>query len=103
MNFLVVPNDLMPTLGGSDSVTVQVNGENVAINHAVFYADLSQFKGRTSGGLQYDVSSQAAYEDGGVVKSAYQRNELVLRGSFFRGGAFLNRNRVAGIRQGTVS
>lgn len=103
MNFIVVPNDLMPSLGGSDSVTVQVHGENVAINHAVFFADLSQFRGRTSGGLQYDVSTQAAYEDGGVVKSAYQRNELVLRGSFFRGGAFLNRARVAGIRQSTVS
>ena len=103
MNFIVVPNDLMPSLGGTDSVTVQVQGENVAINHAVFFADLSQFRGRTSGGLQYDVSTQAAYEDGGVVKSAYQRNELVLRGSFFRGGAFLNRARVAGIRQSTVS
>ena len=102
-NFLIVPNDLMPTLGGSDSVTVQVNGENVAINHAVFYADLSQFRGKTSGGLQYDVSSQAAYEDNGVVKSAYQRNELVLRGSFFRGGAFLDRTRVAGIRQGATN
>lgn len=102
-NFLIVPNDLMPTLGGSDSVTVQVNGKNVAINHAVFYADLSQFRGKTSGGLQYDVSSQAAYEDNGVVKSAYQRNELVLRGSFFRGGAFLDRTRVAGIRQGATN
>ena len=103
MPFIVVPNDLMPSLGGTDTVTVQVDGQNVTINHAVFYADLSQFKGRTSGGLQYDVSSQAAYEDGGVVKSAYQRNELVLRGSFFRGGAFLDRSRVAGIRQSTVS
>ena len=103
MPFIVVPNDLMPSLGGNDSVTVQVDGANVAINHAVFYADLTQFRGRTSGGLQYDISSQASYEDGGVVKSAYQRNELVLRGSFFRGGAFLDRSRVAGIRQSTVS
>lgn len=103
MPFIVVPNDLMPSLGGTDSVTVVVNGENVAINHAVFYADLTQFRGRTSGGLQYDVSSQAPYEDGGVVKSAFQRNELVLRGSFFRGGAFLDRNKVAGIRQGTTN
>lgn len=103
MPFIVVPNDLMPSLGGTDSVTVQVDGQNVAINHAVFYADLTQFRGRTSGGLQYDISSQASYEDGGVVKSAYQRNELVLRGSFFRGGAFLDRSRVAGIRQSTVS
>jgi len=103
MSFIVVPNDLMPSLGGTDTVTVQVNGESVTINHAVFYADLTQFRGRTSGGLQYDVSSQASYEDGGVVKSAYQRNELVLRGSFFRGGAFLDKSRVAGIRQTTVS
>lgn len=103
MPFIVVPNDLLPSLGGTDSVTVQVNGQNVVINHAVFYADLTQFRGRTSGGLQYDISSQASYEDGGVVKSAYQRNELVLRGSFFRGGAFLDRNKVAGIRQGTAN
>lgn len=103
MSFIVVPNDLMPSLGGTDTVTVQINGESVTINHAVFYADLTQFRGRTSGGLQYDVSSQASYEDGGVVKSAYQRNELVLRGSFFRGGAFLDKSRVAGIRQTTVS
>ena len=103
MPFIVVPNDLMPSLGGTDSVTVYVKGQAVAINHAVYYADLTQFRGRTSGGLQYDVSSQAAYEDNGVVKSAYQRNELVLRGSFFRGGAFLDRSKVAGIRQTTVS
>lgn len=103
MPFIVVPNDLLPSLGGTDTVTVQVDGENVTINHAVFYVDLTQFRGRTSGGLQYDISSQASYEDGGVVKSAYQRNELVLRGSFFRGGAFLDRSRVAGIRQSTVS
>lgn len=103
MPFIVVPNDLLPSLGGTDSVTVQVDGANVAINHAVFYADLTQFRGRTSGGLQYDISSQASYEDGGVVKSAYQRNELVLRGSFFRGGAFLDKNKVAGIRQSTVN
>lgn len=103
MPFIVVPNDLLPSLGGTDTVTVQVDGQNVTINHAVFYADLTQFRGRTSGGLQYDISSQASYEDGGVVKSAYQRNELVLRGSFFRGGAFLDRSRVAGIRQSTVS
>lgn len=103
MPFIVVPNDLMPSLGGTDTVTVQVDGQSVAINHAVFYADLTQFRGRTSGGLQYDISSQASYEDNGVVKSAYQRNELVLRGSFFRGGAFLDRSRVAGIRQSSTN
>ena len=103
MPFIVVPNDLLPSLGGSETVIHTVDGVNKTINHAVFYADLSQFTGRTSGGLAYDVSSQASYEDNGIVKSAYQRNELVLRGSFFRGGAVLDRNKVAGIRQSTVN
>lgn len=102
-NYIVVPNDLMPTLGGSDTVTHYVDGAPVVINHAVFFADLTVFTGRTSGGLQYDVSNQAPYEVGGVTKSAYQRNELVLRGSFFRGGAVVDDSRVAGIRQGSTN
>lgn len=98
--FVVVPNDLMPTLGGAENIVFSVDGTNVAINHAVFFADLSTFTGRMSGGLQYDVSNSAAYEENGVVKSAYQRNELVLRGSFFRGGAVRDPQVVSGIRQG---
>lgn len=101
--FVIVPNDLMPSLGGSESISHVVHGDTIAINHAVFFADLSTFTGRTSGGLQYDVSNQAPYEVGGVVKSAYQRNELVLRGSFFRGGAVKDVNVVAGIRQGSAA
>jgi len=97
--FVIVPNDLMPSLGGSEDIRHTVHGEEVRINHAVFFADLSTFTGRTSGGLQYDVSNSASYESGGVVKSAYQRNELVLRGSFFRGGAVKDTSVVAGVRQ----
>lgn len=98
--FIVVPNDLMPSLGGSESVAHYVDGVAKTINHAVYFADLTAFTGRTSGGLQYDVSNSAPYEVGGQVKSAYQRNELVLRGSFFRGGAVKDVNVVAGVRQG---
>jgi hypothetical protein len=98
--FIIVPNDLMPSLGGAESISHEVEGEEVAINHAVFFADLTTFTGRTSGGLQYDVSNSAPYEVGGTVRSAYQRNELVLRGSFFRGGAVKDVNVVSGIRQG---
>lgn len=97
--FVIVPNDLMPSLGGSETIAHVVEGETVTINHAVFFADLSTFTGRTSGGLQYDVSNSAPYEVGGVVKSAYQRNELVLRGSFFRGGAVKDVQVVSGVRQ----
>lgn len=97
--FIVVPNDLMPTLGGSETIVFTVGGETVTINHAVYFADLRTFTGRTSGGLKYDVSNDASYEVGGVTRSAFQRNELVLRGSFFRGGAVKDVEVVSGIRQ----
>ena len=102
--YIVVPNDLLPTIESTDEVSFMVDGKAVDITHAVFYADLSEFTGRTSGGLQYDISADASYEVDGTVRSAYQRNELVLRGSFFRGGAIKDTSRVAGIlAQGTES
>lgn len=102
--FIVVPDDLMPTLDtGNTNKTFVVDGANVTINQGLIYADLTFFTGRTSGGLNYDLSTEAAYEEAGVVKSAYQRNELVLRGSFFRGGAFTDDERAAGLGAPGVS
>lgn len=101
--YLIVSDDLMPSLDSASTVAMSVEGETVTVNHAVFYADLSKFTGRTSGGLQYDLSTEAAYEDNGTVKSAYQRNELVLRGSFFRGGAITDPTKVAGVLAPGVS
>lgn len=95
--YIVVPNDLMPTIESDDEIKFQVDGKDVEITHSVFYADLSEFTGRTSGGLQYNVSTEASYEVGGQTRSAYQRNEMVLRGSFFRGGAIKDTSRVAGV------
>ena len=104
MPYIVLPNDLLPTIEEGEKVSFKVEGKDVEIKHAVFYADLGQFTGRTSGGLQYDISADASYEVSGTVRSAYQRNELVLRGSFFRGGAIKDTSRVAGIlAQGTES
>ena len=100
--YIVVPNDLLPTIESDDAIAFTVDGEEVAIEHAVFYADLSEFVGYTSGGLQYDISADASYEVNGAVRSAYQRNELVLRGSFFRGGAIKDASRVSGIKQAAV-
>ena len=97
MPYIVLPNDLLPTIEDGEKVSFIVDGEEVNITHAVFYADLAEFTGRTSGGLQYDISADASYEVNGTVRSAYQRNELVLRGSFFRGGAVKDTSRVAGI------
>lgn len=95
--YIVVPSDLLPTLGTNETKTFNVDGSAVTINHAVFYLDRSNFTGRISGGLQYDLATQASYEDNGTVKSAFQRNEIVLRGSFFRGGAIKDRAQVSGM------
>lgn len=84
--FVVVPNDLLPTINTTETKSFSVQGTPVTINTAVFYGDLRTFTGRTSGGLKYDIASEASYEIAGVTYSAYQRNEIVLRGSFFRGG-----------------
>jgi len=101
--FVVVPNDLLPTLNSADTKTFVVQGQNVVIDQAVFYADLRSFTGRSSGGLKYDVDGSASYEIDGTVYSAYQRNEVVLRGSFFRGGVIKDPSVVSSIAATAVS
>lgn len=102
-NYILVPNDLLPTLNSAETKSFVVNGVTVTVNHAVFYVDTNNFTGRISGGLQYDLSTDAAYEVGDTVKSAFQRNELLLRGSFFRGGAVLDQDQVSGLLSPGVS
>lgn len=101
--FVVVPNDLLPTINTTGTKTFVVQGSNVTIDQAVFYADLRTFTGRSSGGLKYDVDGSASYEVDGTVYSAYQRNEIVLRGSFFRGGVIKDTSVVASIPAVAVS
>ena len=102
--YIVVPNDLMPTLGEGDVKSFKAmnnetgNIDTVTINSPVFYGDLDEFRGKVSGGLKYDVSAEAAYEAAdGTVKSAWQRNELILRGSFLRGGYIANQGAFSGL------
>lgn len=102
-SYIIVPNDLLPALNTAGTRSFTIEGASVTINHAVFYVDLSTFTGRTSGGLQFDLSTEAAYEDGETVKSAFQRNELVLRGSFFRNGAVKDEDKVVGLLAPGVS
>lgn len=101
--FVTVPNDLLPTLNSAETKTFVVQGVNVTIDQAVFYADLRSFTGRSSGGLKYDVDGSASYEIGGTVYSAYQRNEVVLRGSFFRGGVIKDPSVVASVAATAIS
>lgn len=99
----LVPNDLLPTLNTAETKTFAIEGSNVTINHAVFYVDPSNWVGRTSGGLMYDLSTDAAYEVSGTVYSAFQRNQIVLRGSFFRAGDVSDETEVAGLLSPGVS
>ena len=102
--FIVVPNDLMPALDSEETVSITVNGKAVSITHAVFYADLNEFVGFTNEGLRYEIGNGVAYEtSAGVVKSGFSRGETVLRGSFYRGGAFRDITKATGIlRKGLV-
>lgn len=93
--FIIVPNELMPTLDTAETKTFTIGGVAVTIDQAVFFVDLSTISARTSGGLVYDLSTEAAYEVSQTVKSAFQRNELVVRGSFFRGAEVRDRSKVA--------
>lgn len=101
--YIIVPNELLPKLGSSQTRAFTVDGASVTIDKAVFYADLQTISARTSGGLKYDMSTEAAYEVNGTVKSAFQRNELVLRGSFFRGAAVRDEDKVVGLNRVNLS
>lgn len=101
--FITVPNDILPTLNTAETRTFVVYGQNVVVTTAVFYGDLSTFTGRVSGGLKYDVDGSASYEIGGKTYSAFQRNEIVLRGSFKRGGVVKDVRLIASISAGAVS
>ena len=112
--YIVVPNSLMPSLEDDAAnnpvisyIPVDASStapQNIEITSTVFYGDLSLFTGYTSGGLQFDMTEYAAYEDAnGVVRSAYQRDEIVLRGYFYRGGAYRYPQAMAAIVNKTES
>lgn len=101
--FVTVPNDILPTINTTETRTFMVQGAPVVVSTAVFYGDLSSFTGRVSGGLKYDVDGSASYEIGGKTFSAFQRNEIVLRGSFKRGGVIKDVRVIAAISAAAVS
>jgi hypothetical protein len=95
--YILVPGSLLPTVDTAQTKSLSFEGETATVNSAVFYVDPSVFKGRVSGGLNYSVSDVAAYESGGTVKSAYQRDQVVFRGYGYRASAVLDRSQVAAI------
>jgi hypothetical protein len=101
--YIVVPDDILPSLNTNETRSFVVEGVTVTVTEAIFYADLSTLSGRVSGGLNYSLSTDAAYEDGGVVKSAFQRDELLLRGFFYRNAAVRNSAKVSSIHAAGIS
>lgn len=111
--YVVVPNSLMPSLDSTAAnpvfsfVPVDASStapEDIEITSTVFYGDLSLFQGYTSGGLQFDMDERVAYElPDGTVRSAYQRDEIVLRGYFYRGAAYRMPEAMAAITNEAVS
>jgi hypothetical protein len=101
--YIVVPDDILPTINTTQTKSFTVGGASVTIDQSIFYADLSTISGRVSGGLNYSLSTDAAYEDNGVVKSAFQRDELLLRGFFYRNAAVRNTAKVAGVGHAGIS
>lgn len=102
-DYVVVPNDLLPTLGTNEVKQFKALNnqtgviETVDITSPVFYGDFNEYRGKVNGGLNYTVSTDAAYEINGTVYSAYQRDELVIRGYFYRGGYIADPTVIAGL------
>lgn len=83
--YVVVPNEIMPTINDPTPVTFEVAGQNVNITEGIFYADLNRVLARVGvGGFNYDLNTGAAYEVGSgqnrQVYSSYQRDQILLRG-----------------------
>ena len=113
---VVVPNNMLPTLGTNSTVTVlrsTEGGGNVTIDHAIFYTSAENWYGVTNGALQFDVDSFGSYEvtvqktvtggGGGTVtvtetRSAKQRGETVLFGEMYRGGGILDFRQIGGVK-----
>jgi hypothetical protein len=100
---IIVPNELMPKLNSNETRSFVVEGVTVTINKGLFYVELDTFSGRTSGGLQYTLATEASYTFNGTLRSAYERDELVIRGAMKRGGAIRDTSLVAAVGTAGVS
>lgn len=101
--YTVAPSELMPTLNSAETKSWSFEGVSVTNNFGLLMVDPTAFFGRVSGGLSYDVSKDASYEQNGTVKSAFQRDKLVFRGYGYRKSALTQTNAVSGITAPGIS
>lgn len=105
--YTVVPNEIMPSVAGG-TVSFEVAGETVTITEGVFYAPVDKVLARVgSGGFNYDVNIGAAYEVGSGetrrVYSAYQRDQVLLRGYTYAVAGVRRNKAVGSITAGAIS
>jgi hypothetical protein len=101
--YVVVPNNLLPSLNTAQTKSWTFEGQAVTVRSALIYTDPSNFKGRVSGGLNFTVSTEAAYEESGTVKSAFQRDKMLFRGYGYRKSAITDTTQVAGLVAAGIS
>jgi hypothetical protein len=95
--YILVPSTLLPSLDTAQTKSWSFEGDSVTVSAGVLYADPSVFKGRVSGGLNFSMSDQAAYEQSGTVKSAFQRDKVLFRGYGYRASAVTDPSQVSAI------
>lgn len=101
--YVVVPGDVMPNLNTAATKSWSFENTSVTVNHGVLLADPADFVGKVSGGLNFQVSDVASYEENGGVKSAFQRDELVFRGYGYRSSGLYFEENVAGVSAPGIS
>ncbi|RDH76348.1 phage major capsid protein [Mycolicibacterium moriokaense] len=101
--YVVVPSDLMPSLNTADTKSWSFEDTSVTVSHGVLLADPTDFVGKVSGGLNFQVSDVASYEESNTTKSAFQRDELVFRGYGYRASGLYFEDSVAGVSAPGIS
>jgi HK97 family phage major capsid protein len=101
--YAIAPSDLMPNLNSTATKSWSFEGQNVTVNSGVLYADPADFNGKVSGGLNFQVSDVASYEQGNTVKSSFQRDELVFRGYGYRSSGLYFEENVSAVTSPGIS
>ena len=83
---VTVSSDILPTIGTAETRTFAVWGVNKTVTAAIFFYD-PEAVAASATSLEFDVDGRASYTSHGVLRSAFENNEVAVRGSFLRAAA----------------
>lgn len=98
---VLVSSDVLPTIGTAETRTFKVWGVDKVVSAAIFFYD-PEAVAASATALEFDVDGRASYTRNGVLRSAFENNEVVVRGSFLRAAAVTEPTTVSAI-SGTES